>query len=92
MFRLAHETNCLCKFSGLVTEARPDCKVDDLSPATDLLLSSFGAERLMFGSDWPVLNLAKNYQSWVEWSETITDFSGGDATAFWGGTPMQLMR
>ncbi|SHJ13664.1 L-fuconolactonase [Shimia gijangensis] len=84
MLRLANETNCFCKFSGLVTEAHTGCSPQDLKPATDLILSAFGANRLMFGSDWPVLNLAKDYQGWADMVATITGYSGDDAAAFWG--------
>ena len=85
MLRLANETSCLCKFSGLVTEARPDCSAQGLEPATDLIVSSFGANRLMFGSDWPVLNLATDYQSWADMAAATTCYSGDEAAAFWGG-------
>ncbi len=54
-----------CKLSGLVTEAGPDWQVDDLRPVVETLLAAFGPERLMWGSDWPVLNLAGDYDPWV---------------------------
>ncbi len=85
MSRLANETTCLCKFSGLVTEAHPGCSAEDLKPATDLLLLEFGVDRLMFGSDWPVLNLAQDYQAWIEMAKAITRYTGDVAAAFWGG-------
>lgn len=53
-----------CKLSGIVTEASPDWAVDDLRPATEHLLEHFGPERLIWGSDWPVLNLASDYETW----------------------------
>jgi L-fuconolactonase len=55
-----------CKFSGLLTEAgeRPDPAV--LHHCADVLLHRFGDQRLMWGSDWPVLNLAGNYGGWLQ--------------------------
>ncbi len=64
MARLARETPWCCKVSGLVTEAQADWRVDDLRPYVDHLLATFGPDRLMWGSDWPVLNLAGDYPSW----------------------------
>ena len=51
---LAASPNVAVKLSGLVTEAPADPTIDDLRPYCDRLLSAFGPERIMFGSDWPV--------------------------------------
>lgn len=68
--RLARETDACCKLSGLVTEATPDWSVDDLRPWFDHLLECFGPERLMWGSDWPVVELAGGLPPW--WNATKT--------------------
>ncbi len=57
MSALAGETGAFCKLSGLVTEARLDDGAGALVPYMDHLYRCFGPERLMWGSDWPVLNL-----------------------------------
>ncbi len=57
-----------CKLSGLVTEARTDWSTDDLRPVVDHLLKHFRPDRLIWGSDWPVLNLASDYETW--WKTT----------------------
>ena len=62
---IAAETDCCCKLSGLVTEAQAGWAVDDLRRYTDHLLTCFGPERLMWGSDWPVVTLASDYQGWL---------------------------
>jgi L-fuconolactonase len=63
---LAERENVYCKVSGMVTESdRTGWSEDDLRPYFDVILSSFGPRRLMFGSDWPVLNLAGGYKSWI---------------------------
>jgi L-fuconolactonase len=59
MERLAQVPRMTVKLSGLVTEATPHgWKKDDFQPYVDHLLSVFGPDRLMFGSDWPVCLLA----------------------------------
>lgn len=62
--RLAAETNACCKLSGLVTEAGPDWTPADIAPYARHVLGCFGPERTLWGSDWPVLNLASDYRSW----------------------------
>ncbi len=60
---LARNPNVYCKLSGIVTEAdwqhwtRAQCE-----PYLDVVFEAFGADRLMFGSDWPVCLLAANYR------------------------------
>lgn len=71
MAALARETNCYCKFSGLLTEAGARTADDALQPYTAHLLACFGAQRLMWGSDWPVLTLAGDYEAWLQQSERL---------------------
>jgi len=67
MRELARRENVYCKISGMVTEADwHSWSEAQLWPYMETVLSTFGAERLMFGSDWPVLNLASNYGAWIE--------------------------
>ncbi len=55
--------NVFCKLSGMITEADwSRWTPADLRPAIDAALDCFGPERLMFGSDWPVCELAGSYQ------------------------------
>jgi L-fucono-1,5-lactonase len=66
-----------CKVSGLVTEARwNDWKPEDFRFYLDVALETFGQERLLFGSDWPVCLLAaSDYRTVVElvegWAEEL---------------------
>lgn len=53
-----------CKLSGMATEAGPDWRVEQLRPFADLALAQFGPDRLLWGSDWPVLRLAGSYPRW----------------------------
>ncbi|WP_372574573.1 amidohydrolase family protein [Ruegeria jejuensis] len=50
--RLAEQTSGFCKLSGLVTEADADWSIEDLRPFARHVLDAFGANRVMFGSDW----------------------------------------
>ncbi len=66
MAAIARETGAMCKLSGLATEAAPGFASHDLWPYIDALLDAFGPGRLMWGSDWPVVNLASSYKDWFE--------------------------
>lgn len=62
---LAEMDNVYCKISGLITKADiVSWKPEDLKPYIDHALETFGPERLMFGSDWPVVLKAGSYQNW----------------------------
>ena len=65
MRRIARDTSAYCKLSGLATEARTGWKAGDLLRYADHLLECFGAERLVWGSDWPVMLLNANYTGWL---------------------------
>jgi L-fuconolactonase len=87
----ARSPNIFCKLSGLLTEAAPNQPKDALAPYIAHLVSVFGAERLMWGSDWPVLNLAGGYQEWFDLACALSGFRaraldqvlGGVASAFY---------
>jgi L-fuconolactonase len=75
-----------CKLSGLVTEAGPGWTIDVLRPYVDFLAETFGPQRLIWGSDWPVVNLAGTYQSWFAATVALTsDWSPEDRAALMGG-------
>ena len=84
---VAAQTPATCKLSGLMTEARPGCSVEDLRPVFDILIEAFGAERLMWGSDWPVLNLNGAYEVWHDAARALTrDLPALDQDRIFGGT------
>jgi L-fuconolactonase len=91
--RLARQTNVFCKLSGLVTEAATDWKAADIEPFATTLVGAFGPDRLMWGSDWPVLNLASDYASWHGMAANLLSahsihdralMMGGNAARFYG--------
>ena len=61
---IANQTSAYCKVSGLITEADSSQTYGDVTPYLDHLLDVFGPERLIWGSDWPVLNLVGDYEGW----------------------------
>jgi L-fuconolactonase len=69
--RLARLPHVHCKLSGLATEAAPAWTEATLRPYVDHLLEAFGPARLMWGSDWPVLNLNGNYLLWHSVANTL---------------------
>ena len=66
MEMLARLPNVCCKLSGLLTELPPGAAADGMAPIFAHLWSAFGAERLIWGSDWPVLALAGSYADWID--------------------------
>jgi len=64
---LARLPNVVCKISGVATEAdHANWTPEQLRPYIAHCISEFGFDRVMFGSDWPVLELAGTYAGWVD--------------------------
>ncbi len=85
--RIAAETRCFCKLSGLLTEAGSNPTLETIRPAAEHILAAFGPDRVMFGSDWPVLNLAGTYSGWTAMVENIlSPLPDRDREAVWGRT------
>ncbi|WP_140848728.1 amidohydrolase [Paracoccus sp. FO-3] len=90
---LATCPNVWCKLSGLITEIGPGWRHDDLVPFARHVLDSFGPERVIWGSDWPVLNLAGDYAGWINAARKLVAhlpakaqdaIFGGNAERFYG--------
>jgi L-fuconolactonase len=58
-------THVYCKLSGILTEDGPSWTPERLKPYFDTVIDIFGPDRLVFGSDWPVVNLVADYGRWV---------------------------
>jgi L-fuconolactonase len=86
--RAAQFPNVFCKLSGMVTEADwQQWKPADLRPYVDTALELFGPERLMYGSDWPVCELAGTYdQVFTAVTDAIARLSQSERAAILGGT------
>jgi len=72
--RIARETQAVCKLSGLLTEAGPSPEPQAARRWAQHLLDLFGTERVLWGSDWPVLELASSYAAW--WAEAQALLTG----------------
>ena len=90
---IAADTRAFCKFSGLLTEAGNEPVYEKVQPYLQHLLDCFDVGRLMWGSDWPVLELAADYQTWNDVSnQFLRDLEmdeqlkilGGNAKTFYG--------
>jgi L-fuconolactonase len=93
MEKIAAFPNVYCKISGLVTEADwSNWKKEDFTVYLDIVVQAFGNERIMYGSDWPVCQLAASYEEqygivkdyFSGFSETEQNkFFGQNATRFY---------
>ena len=63
---IARLPNVCCKLSGLLTELPRGASADALTWIFDRLWNAFGGERLIWGSDWPVLTLVGTYDGWLD--------------------------
>jgi L-fuconolactonase len=97
MAELAALPQVCCKFSGLWGEA-PQAAHHDVDvaacavrPVWEQLLESFGPDRLMWGSDWPVLTLAGDYAGWIAVSQAcIGRLSAAEQSQIWRGTAQRF--
>jgi len=63
--QIAKQQNVYCKLSGLFTEAAwKNWSPGDFYPYLDVVFDAFGTDRLMYGSDWPVMLLSGIYVQW----------------------------
>jgi L-fuconolactonase len=91
--RIARETAAYCKLSGLVTEARPGWKPGDLRRYVGHLIDCFGAERLLWGSDWPVMLLNADYPGWLAAvKQFIASQSAADQMAIMNDNAIRFYR
>jgi L-fuconolactonase len=96
MAGLAAFPNVYCKLSGLLTEAGESRHAAALRPYAETILEIFGAARVIWGSDWPVLRLAGGYKDWLDMCLDFVPAAdhaavfGGNACSFYGLTPVSL--
>jgi L-fuconolactonase len=70
-----------CKLSGLLTEAGEQGSAEALAPYVDHLFACFGPDRLIWGSDWPVLELACDYRTWLDCALQLCERHAGPGAA-----------
>jgi L-fuconolactonase len=86
--------NVFCKLSGLVTEAdRERWAAADLRPYVRTALELFGPRRCMYGSDWPVCELAGSYERvHAALTEALGPLGDGERADVFGGTARRFYR
>jgi L-fuconolactonase len=90
---LAARPNVTCKVSGLLTELRSGGGKDDVARAIGVLFDAFGAQRLLWGSDWPVLTLAGDYQDWFDLArEAVAAKDSSAVRGVMGGNAVRIYR
>lgn len=84
---LARHSNLYCKLSGMVTETTwKQWRPQDFRPYLDVVLESFGPQRLMIGSDWPVCTLSGEYPDTMRIvMDYISHLSPAEQDAILGG-------
>lgn len=95
MAAAAESPHVYAKVSGLntVMADAENWTYEDLKPLVDTAIDLFGAERLMFGSDWPVALLAGDYAKvWDETRKCLADLSAAERDAILGGTGNAFYR
>lgn len=77
---ISKNKNIYCKLSGLTTEANWNSwQEPDFHPYLDVIFENFGTDRLVFGSDWPVVLISGGYSKWKNLLENyMSDFSKED--------------
>lgn len=94
MKEIAQNKNVFCKVSGMVTEADwHNWKPEDFKPYLHVVFEAFGAERLMFGSDWPVCLVAASYRQVKQLIEDyVKGYSQADKDKIFGGNAEKFYR
>jgi L-fuconolactonase len=96
---LARAANVCCKLSGLTTRAAAsgerlaESQYARITPYLHAVLTHFGAERVLFGSDFPVLTLASNRAAWIDYVEReLQQYSAGQRAAVRDATASHVYR
>lgn len=88
---IASNSSAHCKLSGLVTEAGGSWTVASIRRYVDHVLECFGSERVLWGSDWPVVTLSASYDAWSAATDTLLRvLSEKDRDAIRGGNAQRF--
>ena len=91
--QLATETSSYCKLSGLWSEAGTSLSLEAIRRWLDVLFEHFGPERIIWGSDWPVLTTVGQYQNWLELcSDYCQQLSAAQKQAVFGGNAIKVYQ
>ena len=91
---LSQIPNVTCKLSGLMAYCAPGTSsFETIEPYVDHVLKCFGPSRIVWGSDWPVVNLGKGLPEWITVTRKILDkLSADEANAIANGTAQTVYK
>jgi L-fuconolactonase len=90
---IAGYPNVTCKISGIIASAPMDWRVDDLAVIVNHCLDTFGPDRVVFGSDWPVCLLGAPLLAWVASLHKIVQTRPlAEQTGLWSGNAKRIYR
>ena len=93
---LAACPNIYIKYSSTLFDLFPESTgsfIERLRPVTEFLLNSFGVERMMWGSNWPVELRGGSYEAlFKNMRSLITDLSQAEQTLLYGGNAEKIYR
>jgi L-fuconolactonase len=91
---LARHENVWCKVSGMVTEADwYNWMLADFEPYLNIVFEAFGPKRVMFGSDWPVCNVAGGYQQMLSVVKNyVAKLTDNEQALFWGLNAIEVYK
>ncbi|WP_246022490.1 amidohydrolase family protein [Filimonas effusa] len=94
MRAVAQFPNISCKVSGMVTEADwHQWKPEDFSKYLDIVTDAFGTNRLLYGSDWPVCQVAASYEKMLDIVKNYyASFSPDEQAAIFGGNAVKFYQ
>lgn len=89
---IANLSNVNVKLSGVLTEADHEAwRIEQINPYWESVCEVFPPNRILYGSDWPVLRLAAEYVAWVDIvSEWLSGYSQSDRDLVWGGNAERI--
>ncbi|MBT0957180.1 amidohydrolase family protein [Alphaproteobacteria bacterium KMM 3653] len=88
--RLSQHPQICCKLSGLAAEYGPGWNTDAFLDVADYVITAFGPSRVMWGSDWPVLELDGSYPQWLSCIERlIAKYSPDEQAEIMGKSAMR---
>lgn len=89
--RLAARPNVICKISGIIARLPAGGEAGDLAPIVNYCLDTFGPDRVVFGTDWPVCLKGGSLRTWVDMlGQIIAQRPAAEQTKLWSGNAIRL--
>ena len=93
MGRLAEHPNVVCKYSGLLNQAKAGWTVEGIRPYAEHVLKCFGPDRMLWGSDWPPARLTAEYNvAWDVCHQYVAHLPAADQEKIFGGNATRIYR